>query len=445
MPKGVEHTPAVRIEHLSKRYRLGLQPSRFSYRTLRESIGNGVRASLGTLRRLFSRSSNGTAAAEANELWALRDVSFEVEPGECIGIIGHNGAGKSTLLKVLSSITKPTSGRALLHGRVGSLLEVGTGFHPELTGRENIYLSGAILRMSRREMNRKFNEIVAFSGIEQFLDTPVKRYSSGMYVRLAFAVAAHLESEILIIDEVLAVGDMEFQKRCLNKMEGVARSGRTVLFVSHNLAAVQNLCGRAVLLSRGRVDRVGPCADVVAAYLRSATGPGATGADLAGSRQPGSVPVIQSIALLDATGGPADRFPSGSSVTIEIHYRAPRPLAHPVFGVFVESLLGERLFHLQTFSQCGAIEDFPLHGVARCTVPELPLQAGAYRLSFNCAERMSPGSVDILERALTLNVEEADFFGTGNLPPVRNGHFLVRAQWAFRAAEEDNFVSKEPR
>jgi lipopolysaccharide transport system ATP-binding protein len=438
--------PAVRIEHLSKRYRLGQNSTRFSYRTLRESIGQGVRASLGGLRRLFGRSRNGEGAPEANQLWALRDVSFEVEQGECIGIIGHNGAGKSTLLKVLSSITRPTSGRALLHGRVGSLLEVGTGFHPELTGRENIYLSGAILRMSRRELKSKFDEIVGFSGIEQFLDTPVKRYSSGMYVRLAFAVAAHLESEILIIDEVLAVGDMEFQKRCLNKMEGVARSGRTVLFVSHNLAAVQNLCGRAVLLARGRVERVGPCADVVAAYLRSVTGTGATGADLANYRQPGSVPVIQAIELLDATGAPAERFPSGSSVTIAIHYRVPRPLTLPVFGVFAESLLGERLFHLQTMAQYGAIEDLPLSGVARCTIPELPLQPGAYRLSFNCAERLAPGSLDALERALTLNVEEADFFGTGNLPPVRNGHFLVRAQWAFRAAEEDNNVmGKQPR
>ena len=209
------------------------------------------------------------SAPRRSDFWALKDVSFEVPPGEVLGVVGRNGAGKSTLLKVLSRITEPTTGRVELRGRVGSLLEVGTGFHPELTGRENIYLNGAILGMKRREIARKFDEIVAFAEVEQFLDTPVKRYSSGMYMRLAFAVAAHLEPEILLVDEVLAVGDAEFQKKCLGKMGDVAGEGRTVLFVSHNMGAVQTVCRRALLLDHGRVKMIGPAEEVVAEYLKA--------------------------------------------------------------------------------------------------------------------------------------------------------------------------------
>jgi lipopolysaccharide transport system ATP-binding protein len=244
---------AIRVTGLSKRYRIGLQKAR--YRTLRESITEK-----------FSR-----IARRANEekayFWALKDIDFEVKKGESLGIIGRNGAGKSTLLKILSRITKPTSGRAVLNGRVGSLLEVGTGFHPELTGRENIYLNGAILGMRRTEIDRKFDEIVAFSEIEKFLDTPVKRYSSGMYVRLAFAVAAHMEPEILIVDEVLAVGDAEFQKKCLGKMGDVASEGRTVIFVSHNMTAVLSLCSEALLLKNGMIEISGLPHDVIDDYL----------------------------------------------------------------------------------------------------------------------------------------------------------------------------------
>jgi lipopolysaccharide transport system ATP-binding protein len=209
-------------------------------------------------------------------IWALRDVSFEVRRGEVLGIIGRNGAGKSTLLKILSRITEPTEGRAVVHGRVGSLLEVGTGFHPELTGRENVYLNGAILGMRKAEIERKFDEIVAFAEIEKFLDTPVKRYSSGMYVRLAFAVAAHLEPEILLVDEVLAVGDVAFQKKCLAKMEGVACEGRTVLFVSHNMPAVKALCSEGIWLNEGEIRMVGTAARTVERYLSVSMGPGAT-------------------------------------------------------------------------------------------------------------------------------------------------------------------------
>ena len=248
---------AILVTGLGKRYRIQHQQGGHSYVALRDVIA--AQAS-----RLFSR---GPAAETAEDFWALQDVSFAVKPGEVLGIIGRNGAGKSTLLKILSRITEPTSGRVELWGRVASLLEVGTGFHPELTGRENIFLNGAILGMSRAEMVRKFDEIVAFAEVERFLDTPVKRYSSGMYVRLAFAVAAHLDSEILVIDEVLAVGDAAFQRKCLGKMSDVCSDGRTILFVSHQLQAVRQLCHRAVWLERGRVSAIGASDDIVNQYV----------------------------------------------------------------------------------------------------------------------------------------------------------------------------------
>jgi len=287
---------AISVENLSKRYRLG-DGSRAPYQTLRESITD---AAAGAWRRLTKQSRNGkttrfqspvsggrsgelqqaspTRVAEpSDEIWALKNVSFDVRPGEVLGVIGRNGAGKSTLLKVLSRITHPTSGQVDLRGRVGSLLEVGTGFHPELTGRENIFLNGSILGMSRAEVTRKFDEIVAFSEIERFLDTPVKRYSSGMYTRLAFAVASHLEPEILIVDEVLAVGDAAFQKKCLGKMGQVSRHGRTVLFVSHQMTAVKSLCTRAILMENGQVAMDGDVDQVVDRYLTAGSEMSRTG------------------------------------------------------------------------------------------------------------------------------------------------------------------------
>ena len=249
-------TPAIRVEGLGKRYRLTQgQPSGGQHRMLRESL-------MGMVMAPFRKK------GKDEEFWALDDLSFEVSTGEVVGIIGRNGAGKSTLLKILSRITKPTRGRVEINGRVGSLLEVGTGFHPELTGRENVYLNGSILGMSRREIAAKFDEIVAFAEVEKFLDTPVKRYSSGMYVRLAFAVAAHLEPEILIVDEVLAVGDVNFQKKCFSKMEEVGRIGRTVLVVSHDMTTLSRLCSRAVLLSAGKLQADKPTGEVVEIYLR---------------------------------------------------------------------------------------------------------------------------------------------------------------------------------
>ncbi len=256
----------IHVENLGKRYRIG---QRERYYALRDIIASFLSAPL----RLFHRPSPDTQNLIPNtHIWALKDVSFEVNRGDVVGIIGRNGAGKSTLLKILSRITDPTEGYIEIHGRVGSLLEVGTGFHPELTGRENIYLSGAILGMKRVEIRRKFDEIVSFAEIEKFLDTPVKYYSSGMYVRLAFAVAAHLEPEILLVDEVLAVGDATFQKKCLNKMQDVGREGRTVFFVSHNMPAITRLCQRAILLNEGHILCDGPSHQVVGTYLNSGLG-----------------------------------------------------------------------------------------------------------------------------------------------------------------------------
>lgn len=253
---------AIRVDGLSKKYRIGGRQA--SYRTLRETLVDLVRA---PARRLKSVLRGAGSIPSTETIWALKDVSFEVKRGEVVGIIGRNGAGKTTLLKILSRITKPTEGTVDLYGRVGSLLEVGTGFHPELTGRENIFLNGAILGMRRREIERKFDEIVGFAEVEKFLDTPVKRYSSGMYVRLAFAVAAHLEPEILLVDEVLAVGDAQFQKKCLGKMKDVSYEGRTVLFVSHNMSAINQLCKNALLLKDGQIVQNGPAQEVVVDYL----------------------------------------------------------------------------------------------------------------------------------------------------------------------------------
>jgi lipopolysaccharide transport system ATP-binding protein len=251
---------ALRVEQLAKSYTISHVAKRSD--SLREAVTDAVRG-------LFRRDPEGPTGSET--FWALHDITFDVRPGEVVGIVGHNGAGKSTLLKILSRITRPTRGRAIANGRMASLLEVGTGFHPELTGRENIYLNGAVLGMRKWEIERRFDEIVAFSGVEKFLDTPVKRYSSGMYVRLAFAVAAHLEPDILILDEVLAVGDASFQKRCMQKMEAVKRDGRTILFVSHSMPSVTRLCPRTILLNGGRVVADGPTSDVLLGYLGDST------------------------------------------------------------------------------------------------------------------------------------------------------------------------------
>jgi len=309
---------AIAAEGLSKRYRLG-QLQR-GYGTLRDALAGSVK-----------RTAQREPRPHQQHIWALEDVSFEVAEGEVLGVIGKNGAGKSTLLKILTRITAPTNGRAEIRGRVGSLLEVGTGFHGELTGRENIFLNGAVLGMKRREIARKFDDIVEFSGVAQFIDTPVKRYSSGMYVRLAFSVAAHLEPEILLIDEVLAVGDAEFQRRCLGRMEEYGASGRTVLFVSHNMPAVARLCDRVILLRRGRLELEGPAAHVVAHYLQTESGSMSERTWAEGSRVPGDDLVkLRSVRVVGEDGNAVDSADVRRPVGIEIGFEVLR-LGAPVF------------------------------------------------------------------------------------------------------------------
>jgi lipopolysaccharide transport system ATP-binding protein len=365
--------PIIRVDGLGKQYRIGARQA--PYKTLRESIGAAAQAPF----RLFSR--NGRS--EDRSIWALKDVGFEVAPGEVVGIIGRNGAGKSTLLKILSRITEPTTGKVDLYGRVGSLLEVGTGFHPELSGRENVYLNGAILGMKRGEIGRKFDEIVAFAEIENFIDTPVKHYSSGMYMRLALSVAAHLETEILIVDEVLAVGDAGFQKKCLGKLEEVGSQGRTVLFVSHNVPMVMRLCGRAILLEKGRVIEDGPSQQVARHYLKSGTSSPAERIWPDSQDAPGdSVARMRAVRALDEQGRLAHTIDIRKPVLLEIEYWNLQTKVRPtaVFHVLNED--GARLFATNEFNNA-AWHERPLRpGLvrARCRIPGNFLAEGLFSI-----------------------------------------------------------------
>jgi homopolymeric O-antigen transport system ATP-binding protein len=333
---------AIRLDKIGKKYHIGRKQER--YKMLRDTLTNAVTAPFRRAGKLLR--GQATGAAELDEiLWALRDISFEVKRGEIVGIIGHNGAGKSTLLKVLSRITEPTEGYADVYGRVGSLLEVGTGFHPELTGRENIYLNGAILGMKRVEIDAKFDEIVSFAEVERFMDTPVKHYSSGMRLRLGFAVAAHLEPEILLVDEVLAVGDASFQKKCLNKMQDVGQEGRTVLFVSHNMPAITRLCGRTILLDGGRVQEDGLSHKVVSTYLSSGLGTTAARewSDL--SRAPGDDVVrLSSVRIRTEDGRITEAADIRQPIGMEMEYEVLQPdhILMPYFWVLNQE--GIRIF-----------------------------------------------------------------------------------------------------
>ena len=313
---------SIKIENLGKKYIIGHE-TQAGYKTLRDAIVERVKSYAGFIFHPFS---NRSADAGFEDFWALKDINLEIKSGDRIGIIGRNGAGKSTLLKILSRITEPTKGDIWINGRVASLLEVGTGFHPELTGRENIFLNGAVLGMGKAEIKRKFDEIVAFSEVEKFLDTPVKRYSSGMYVRLAFAVAAHLEPEILVVDEVLAVGDAAFQKKCLGKMEEVGKEGRTVLFVSHNMGAITRLCEKVALLGEGSLIKFGSANDVVDDYLKSGVGSSAVRKWPEISKAPGNeVAALISVAAIGENGETAGSVEINKSVIIQMEYLVKKP------------------------------------------------------------------------------------------------------------------------
>ena len=414
---------AVRVDHLSKRYRIG---ERERYRALRDTLVDVVKTPF----RIAARGRTD------NTIWALRDVSLEIAPGEVVGIIGHNGAGKSTLLKILSRITEPTEGRAEVRGRVGSLLEVGTGFHPELTGRENIYLNGAILGMQRAEIARRFDEMVAFAEVERFIDTPVKRYSSGMYLRLAFAVAAHLEPEILLVDEVLAVGDAAFQKKCLGRMSDVAREGRTVVFVSHNLPSIEKLCQKVFVIDGGRLVMQGDPVTCIGAYLGTRTEP-KPAVDLAAIPRldPRLTPVLASLDLLDLEGNPISAVRCGEPLEFHLAYSAADEITNPSFGLIISNGLGMPLFFLQTRTQLGLWHKAPGTGRVVCRLDEVPLVPGEYLLTVGCLT--GEKQLDLLEHVASFTVEPRDFYHSGFLPHQLNGPVLLRAQWDLRGANVD--------
>ncbi|HEX9784473.1 MAG TPA: ABC transporter ATP-binding protein [Opitutaceae bacterium] len=397
----------INVENVSKRYIIGHEASKGD--GLRHAIEGVFRS---PLRWLRSVKENRQATKE--EFWALRGVNMEVKRGEVTGIIGRNGAGKSTLLKVLSRITDPTEGRIRLRGTVASLLEVGTGFHPELTGRENIFLNGAILGMPRTEIRRKFDEIVAFSDIEKFIDTPVKRYSSGMYVRLAFAVAAHLEPDILIVDEVLAVGDAAFQKKCLGKMDEVAKTGRTVLFVSHNMPLIANLCTTATMLRGGRVAATGEVRSVIDRYLADVAGLGSKPLAERTDRSGNGEIMVTDLEVLDRSGKPAANVISGETVTIRLHYVCrDHGRKECRAGVMVRE--SEQLCCVLS-TWMARPEPIYVSGSGHIdfTVRDLPLAGGVYTLD---PFLESNELYDNVSNGGEMSVVDGDFFGSGRIKP----------------------------
>jgi lipopolysaccharide transport system ATP-binding protein len=416
---------AIRIDKLSKVYEIGARPG--GYQTLRETLAEAAAAPWHRLRRLV-RPTPADDPEAPNTHWALRDISFEVPRGEVLGIIGRNGAGKSTLLKVLSRITEPTVGRVELRGRVVSLLEVGTGFHHELTGRENIYLNGAILGMTRREIARKFDDIVAFAEIEKFLDTPAKRYSSGMYIRLAFAVAAHLDAEILVVDEVLAVGDAAFQKKCLERMRALGNSGGTVLFVSHNMGTVASLCQTAVVLDQGRVVGHGPAREQVRDYVGRLSERSAV--DVAGrtDRCGTGAARVTDVRFLDSDGRPVESVLAGEPLTVRLGYRAKAPLAALEVFVWVCNSQGANITILSSRHTGDLFPTVPARGHLDCTIPEVSLAPGSYLLNVSLVVGLD--LVDAVQGAARLDVEPGPFFATGRTPAPEHGTVLTRHRWA---------------
>jgi lipopolysaccharide transport system ATP-binding protein len=413
--------PIISVEGISKSYRLGLES--LKHATFRDAVVNTLRA---PIRRFQALSEHGT---EEDTFWALRDVSFEVKRGDVLGVIGTNGAGKSTLLKILSRIVEPTEGCVRLRGRVASLLEVGTGFHQELSGRENIYLNGSILGMKKGEIDRKFDEIVAFAEIEKFLDTPVKRYSSGMYVRLAFAVAAHLEPEILIVDEVLAVGDAQFQKKCLGKMQSVAAGeGRTVLFVSHNMPAVRSLCKTGIMLQNGKLVHAGTAEDCVNRYMTQAE----EGGMLAERKftRPGRAAVWITSARLLCNGEPSTTLPMGGKLKLEVSFASEAPIKHPRLGIVVSTTDGERLLNLNNrFQPSPEFEQPVTSGVITCDLGMVPFVARRYSTTLFLGDQVHDSHM--IENALSFEVIEEDIWGFGKVPPSSVSHLWWPSTFEF--------------
>lgn len=421
----------IRVENLGKKYIIGhQQEGKYRYKALRDVVSDGVKS----FGKFLRHPSQITGAQNTEEFWALKNVSFEVKRGEVVGIIGRNGAGKSTLLKILSRITEPTTGRVSLKGRVASLLEVGTGFHPELTGRENIFLNGAILGMSRVEINKKFDEIVEFAEVSKFLDTPVKRYSSGMYVRLAFAVAAHLEPEILVIDEVLAVGDILFQKKCLGKIgEMAGTQNRTILFVTHNIAAAQSLCTKGITLSKGKINFIGSTKGAIENYVSTKR------AEInLTKREKSNVAWFTGIHCKLSNGEVTQSVASGQELSIVISYQAQNHDLDLSFNIGIYDYLKQKLLHIGTKYSGIKVTKFPKEGKLICFIPKLPLVEGKYHLNislFNNNER-----VDYVTDILEINVYSGDFYGTGKIPAAGQNKFFLNHEWkldAFQRQEKN--------
>jgi len=429
---------AISVNSLSKRYRIGAAQTKFRYGMLRDVFVDSLTAPIRYARSLAGRSGNGRSAATQNHIWALKDVSFDLEEGRVLGIVGRNGAGKSTLLKILSRVTEPTEGTVTVRGRVGSLLEVGTGFHPELTGRENIYMNGAILGMKRAEIDKKFDEMVEFSEVAQFIDTPVKRYSSGMYLRLAFAVAAHLEPEILVVDEVLAVGDAEFQRKCLGKMNDVAQQGRTVLFVSHNMSAILRLTQEALVLKRGQLIKRAPTPEAVDFYLSS--GQAESGERLWDTDEipAASAPFTPiSLRLKDRSGKVVDTIRSTEPVTVEWEYRLDAPVTGLRVGMYLNTMRGEYVFTAFDTDDAKQYEQFGArqagHYISCCQIPADFFNEGRYSLGVN-ASSFGVRRYFMDENALSFNIDITGAPGT-QWPEVRQGPIRPRLAWKIEKIE----------
>lgn len=427
---------AILLEKIGKQYHIGRK--RDSHQSRRKVLSDAVVSPFRRAGRLFM--GRATSAADLDEtFWALKDVSVEIKHGEAVGIIGRNGAGKSTLLKILSRITEPTEGHGEICGRVGSLLEVGAGFHPELTGRENVFLNGVILGMQKAEIERKFDEIVAFAEIEKFLDTPVKHYSSGMYVRLAFAVAAHLEPEILLVDEVLAVGDAAFQKKCLGKMADAGRGGRTVVFISHNMAAVENLCEKGILLENGRVTFSGDMEEAVDRYLQGVSGEAKAArsdtVDLSNARRsPKCLRLLKRLQFSTGEGRPMNGgLRMGGALRAAIHFELKEPTSRVDACLGFDNLFGQRVFTAHScFEPEKAWGERIGEQVFVCEIPSLTLVPGEYKIRVSLSIRGTPR--DYIEDAARLKIVESDYYGTGRVP--WNGFFVLEHRWYLRDSQE---------
>lgn len=432
---------------LSKLYRLGLR--RRANRTFRETLADSLMYPIRNFVRIrqltrFEETENphysvppGGNGVDRNSeiLWALKKVSFEVKRGEVLGIIGRNGSGKSTLLKILSRITEPTGGEAMIYGSTSSILEVGTGFHPELTGRENIFLNGAIMGMKKGQIEAKFDEIVSFAEVDKFIDTPVKRYSSGMYVRLAFSVAAYLESDIMIIDEVLAVGDAAFQDKCLRKMDTVAQKGRTVLFVSHNLGVIERLCGRAILLHEGSIIAEGRPSEVIAQYVEHPDYANDASNSLVDhpNRKEGSEIILRE-ARMYRNGQESGTFRSGDSMKIAVSFRREQPIIQMHFGIAIENAAGQRLSAFPSTVQAPhLVPESVREGKIICEIPCLHLSQGTYYLTFLIRSLYSPSPSDLdrINQAVKFTVVASDYFGPDYGTVMKPGVYFEKAKWAF--------------